>query len=156
MPAGLYERKGSEIVDAPAEDLALAQTYYSLNNKGPLVEGQRITILTKKNLYKVGEQIRVLHVLEAVTPGIDVYVMGPKKIYDEFIDEKLVSERGPGVAIYDGAVMKAPWADFHYDITTYTIQQPGKHTIQWKGGGHPIQGALGLESNVIELTIVKR
>ena len=38
---------------------------------------------------------------------------------------------------------------------TYTFNEPGAHTIQWKGGGAAIQGALGLESNVIRLEIVK-
>ena len=154
MPTVLYERKGTEIVLAPAEDLALGRTYHSFKDKGPIVAGQRITILTKTNDYKVGEQIRVLHVLEAVKPGIEVYVMGPKTIYNEFVDGKLTSEKGPGAAVYDGAVMKGPWADFNYNISTYTFTQAGQHTIQWKGGGHPIQGDLGLTSNVVRLTVV--
>ncbi len=153
-PADLYERKEGKIVRASAEDLALARTYGSFSDKRPLIGGQRITILTGKTLYQVGEEIRVLHVLEAVAPGITVYVMGPKMIYGEFIDGELVSGKDPGPATYDGLVMQSPLADFHYDITKYTFRQPGKHAIQWKGGGHPIQGSLRLESNVIQLTIV--
>jgi len=156
LPTALYERKGSEIVEAPAEDLALAQTYHSFKNKGRVKNGQRITILTKSPRYLVGETVRVLHVLEAVKPGIEVYVMGPKPIFDEFVDGKLASPKSGGPAVYDGAVMKGPWADFHYDISTYTFTQSGKHTIQWKGGGHPIQGDLGLTSNVIHITVVEK
>jgi len=152
-PTELYERKEGKIVRASAEDVALARTYKSFSEKGPLKDGQRITILTAKNLYKVGEEIRILHILEATTPGIKVWVMGPKIIYGEFIDGELVSGRGPNPSTYDGLVRESPVADFNYDITRYTFQQPGKHTIQWKGGGHEIQGSLGLESNVIQLTI---
>ena len=153
-PTELYERKDGKVVRASAEDVALAQTYRSFSEKGPLKDGQRITILAAKNLYKVGEEIRVLHILEATTPGIKVWVMGPKIIYGEFIDGDLVSGRGPSPTTYDGLVRESPVTDFNYDITKYTFQQPGKHTIQWKGGGHEIQGSLGLESNVIQLAIV--
>lgn len=55
VPTGLLERKGDRIVDAPAEDFALAKTYHAFKDKGPLKAGQRITILTKKTQYKVGE-----------------------------------------------------------------------------------------------------
>jgi len=63
VPTGLLERKGDKIVAAPAEDLALAKTYHAFKDKGPLVAGQRITILTHKGRYKVGEPVRVLHIL---------------------------------------------------------------------------------------------
>jgi len=153
-PSDLYERREGKIVRASPEDLALARTYGSFSNKGPLKDGQRITILTAKNMYKVGEEVRVLHILEAVAPGITVWVMGPKGIYGEFIDSKLVSATEPGPTAYDGLMTQSPYADFNYDITKYTFTQPGKHTLQWKGGGHPFQGSLNLESNVIQLTIV--
>ena len=155
VPIALYERKGDKIVDAPQEDFELAKTYHSFKDKGKLVSGQRSTILTKKSQYKVGEPIRVLHILEAVEPGIQVYVMGPKSIYNEYVDGQLVTENGPGLAVYDGAVIDRPIVDFNYEITTYTFTAAGEHTIQWKGGGHPIQGSLGLESNVIKLQIRK-
>jgi hypothetical protein len=112
--------------------------------------------MTKRSRYLVGEPIRVLHVLEAVTPGLKVYVMGPKEIFDEYVDGKLVSPKLDRPGVYDGAVMKGPWVDFHYAISTYTFEEPGEHTIQWKGGGHPIQGDLGLTSNVIRLTVVEK
>ncbi len=156
MPTGLLERKGDKIVNAPQEDFELAKTYHAFKDKGPLIGGQRISILTKKTEYKVGEPVRVLHVLEAVMPGIIVYVMGPKTIYDEYVDGKLVTKKGPGNEPYNGAVVDRPIADFNYEITTYTFTESGHHTVQWKGGGHPIQGSLGLESNVITLQIIKQ
>jgi hypothetical protein len=155
VPAQLLERKGDKIVDAPAEDFALAKTYHLFKDKGTLVAGQRITIMTAKTQHKVGEPVRVLHILESVKPGIKVYVMGPKTIYDEYVDGRLSTRKGPGNEGYDGMVIDRPMADFNYDITTYTFSEPGQHTIQWKGGGHPTQGALGLESNIIELQIIK-
>ena len=155
MPTALYERKGDKIVDAPQEDFELAKTYHSFKDKGKLVAGQRITIVTKKSQYKVGEPIRVLHVLEAVEPGIEIYVMGPKTIYDEYVDGKLATKKGPGLEVYDGGVVDRSIADFNYEITTYTFTEPGEHAIQWKGGGHPIQGSLDLESNIIKVHIIE-
>ncbi len=156
VPTGLLERKGDEIVNAPPDDFALAMTYHAFNDKGVLVRGQRVTILAKKAQYTVGEAIRVLHVLEAVAPDIKVYNMGPKTIYDEYVDGKLATVKGPGSERYRGSVVDRPIADFNYEITTYTFSNPGIHTIQWKGGGHPIQGSLGLESNVFKLEIVAK
>ena len=155
VPTGLYERQNGEIINAPQEDFELAKTYHSFQDKGKLTAGQRITIMTKKIQYMAGEPVRVLHILEAVEPGIQVYIMGPKTIYEEYVDGKLVTKKAPGNEPYDGAVIDRPIADFNYDITTYTFTDPGDHTISWKGGGHPIQGSLDLESNVITLKIVK-
>jgi len=84
--------------------------------------------------------------------------MGPKPVYDEYVDGKLVTEKAPGHGAYFGAVglvEDRAIADFNYNITTCTFSEPGAHTIQWKGGGDATQGALGLESNVIRLEIVK-
>ena len=149
VPTGLLERKGDKIVDAPAEDLALAKTYHAFEDKGPLKGGQRITILTAKTQYKAGEPVRVLHVLEAVEPGIDVYLMGPKNVTSEFIDNRFVANTGPKQDGYRGMVVHRPIADFNYEITTYSFSEPGEHTIQWK------QFGSGFESNVIKIEVVK-
>jgi hypothetical protein len=154
VPRQLLERKGDKIVNAPPEDFALAKTYHTFKDKGALIEGQRITIMTDKTQYKTGEPVRVLHILESVKNGTEVYVMGPKTIYDEYVDGKLVNKKGPGNEGYDGMVIKRAMADFNYDITTYIFSEPGEHTIQWKGAGHPMQGSLGLESNIIRLKII--
>jgi hypothetical protein len=155
VPTGLLERKGDKIVAAPAEDLVLARTYHKFKDKGPLVAGQRITIMTPKSRYRLGEPVRVIHILEAVEPGKQVHLMGPKTVYDEYVDGKLVTPKGPGRNPYRGMVADRPIADFNYEITSHTFAEPGMHTIQWRGGGASVQGVLGLESNVIRLEIVK-
>ena len=155
VPPGLLERKNGKITNAPPEDFALAKTYHSFTNKGRLVGGQRITILTHKTKVKVGEPVRVLHILEAVEKDKTVYVMGPKTIYDEYVDGELRTPKGPGSEGYFGAVVNRPIADFNYEITSYRFYEPGRHTIQWMGGGHRIQTPAGLQSNVIQLEVVK-
>ena len=74
--------------------------------------------------------------------------MGPKQIQNEFVDGKLASPARTGLAVYNGRVMRGPGVDFNYEISSYTFDKPSKHTIQWKGGGHPIQADLktGVES----------
>jgi hypothetical protein len=112
--------------------------------------------MADKERYKVGEQVRIVHVLEAVDPGLKIYAMGPKPVYDEYIDGKNVCpKRADAASVYDGVVLRSPAADFHYDITSHAFAKPGRHTIQWKGGGHPIEGDLGLESNVLTINVVE-
>ena len=65
-----------------------------------------------------------------------------------------MTKKRPEPESYDGLVAKGPMADFHYDITTYSFPEPGTHAIQWKGGGHSIEGKLNLESNIIEIQII--
>jgi hypothetical protein len=155
-PFSLYMRVKDKIVEAPPELLKLAQSYPSFADKGKTSKGRRITIMAEKKVYKVGEPVRIVHVLEATDPGLEVYAMGPKPVHDEFIDGKNVCPRPADAAsIYDGVVLRGPAVDFHYDITSHVFAQPGKHTIQWKGGGHPIEGKLGLESNVLTINVMK-
>src|SRR5439155_12150223 len=139
VPTGLLEHKGEKIVVAPAEDLALAKTYHALQVKGPLVAGQRITIMTHNTLFRMGEPVRVLHVLEAVESGKDVHLMGPKKVYEEYVDGKLVTSKGPCKDPYRGVVVDRSIADFNYEITTYSFTEPGLHMIQCKGCGASVQ-----------------
>jgi len=146
---------GNVGVDAPAEDFDLAKTYHAFEHKGRLVDGRRITILTKGTRYKYGEAIRVLHVFEAVETGTVVHVMGPKTVYGEYLDAKLVSKEKPQVFNYSGLIVPSPAVDFNYEISTYTFMDLGQHTIQWKGGDEPFQNTQGLESNMIKLEIVK-
>ncbi len=151
----LLARDGHDIVNAPAEDSAVAQQYPDFKDKGPVHKGQRITIMTAKTLYKVGEEVRVIHVLEAPGAGHKLYVMGPKPIENEFVDGKLASPERTGLAAYNGRVDDSPGVDFNYEVSTYTFDKPGVHTIQWRGGGHPIQGDLELESNVLRITVTE-
>ena len=99
---------------------------------------------------RVGEKVRVIHVLEALGPT-DVYVMGPKTVYGEYVDGVPVTSEPPTpeypwVGVYNGAVLKGPRADFHYDITEYVWGTPGRHQIEWRLGG--------LRSNRLEVEVL--
>jgi hypothetical protein len=156
IPTGLLVRRGDTVVDAPPGDFLVAKGYSQFPDKGPVKRGERLTLLTASTQYKVGEPIRVLHVLESLRPKINVYVMGSKAISDEYVDGHLVTPKGPLLVAYDGAVINRPIADFNYDITTYTFTQPGRHTIQWKGYAGLLTGEVfQLESNLITITVVK-
>jgi len=151
QPPELSVRSGNDIVRAPAEDQTTAAAYAASPVRGPLANGARITILTARTSYKVGEEVRVIHVLEAPDPGTKLYVMGPKPIYGEYVDgvertpPNPSSNLGPGS--YDGRVLDSPGADFNYDVTTYKLDVPGPHRIQWRDGGR--------ESNVIQIDVAK-
>ena len=151
----LFARDGDEIVFAPAEDSAVAQQYPQFEDKGPVHNGQRITIMTAKSTYRVGEEVRIIHVLEAPEPGYRLYVMGPKTIVNEFVDGKLASPESSGWFCYDGRVINSPGIDFNYEVSTYTFDTPGEHTIQWKGGCDQNQGDLKLESNVLRIMVTR-
>ena len=145
-PPELSARAGASIVPAPPGDQAVAATYATSVARGPLHDGARITILTARTTYKVGEEVRVIHVLEAPDPGRELYVMGPKAIYNEYVDGVDRTGPPPAAQVYDGAVLQSPGADFNYEVTTYRFTAPGPHRIQWRDGGR--------ESNVIELQVV--
>jgi hypothetical protein len=148
---GLYVRKGSDIVDAPPADVAVAKTYPRAKDKGPVIDGHRITLLTEKRGYRVGEEIRVIHVHEIAVDGEQIYPMGPKPIRGELVNGKLVT---PAVlidvdpfqpTIYDGPVIPSPAVDYNWEITSYRFSAPGVRTIQWKLGK--------FESNVLSIDV---
>ncbi len=131
--ADLYARAGGKIVDAPAADLAVLQGYVAWANKGPLQEpsGQRLTIMTAKTHYTVGEEVRVIHVHEATKPGVELYIMGPKTAYGEFVDGVLAGPAASTDTSYDGAVVPSPAIDHNYEVSVHKLAA-GTHTLQWK------------------------
>jgi len=149
---GLFVRSGDQIVEAPPEDQALAQTYPRWSDKGPLIAGRRITCLTPKTTYGLNEGIHVIHVYEVVVPGHLVYVMGPKPVYGEYLDGRLVTLEPPQgedpfvPANYDGRALPSPAVDYNYDVTIYSFSAPGRHQIDWRIGG--------LRSNTLEFEVV--
>jgi len=152
---GLYVRVGDRIIDAPEADVAVARSYPTFARKGNLVGGMRLTILTASTTVEVGDEVRVIHVLEATAPGTEVFVMGPKRVHAEYLDGKLATTAYPGLGVYDGAVLTAPAADYNYDITTYTFTKPGTHTIQWRHGGMTCEIAqVNPVSNTLTITVV--
>jgi hypothetical protein len=135
---GLYVREGDRIVEASAEDASVARNYPHWPDKGPITDGKRLTIMTRKTVYQVNEEIHIIHVVEVIEPGHQVYVMGPKPIYGEYLDDRLVTEpppegRDPLVpAFYDGLTLPSPAVDYNYDITSYSFSEQGTHQIYWK------------------------
>ena len=143
---GLYVREGDKILEAPPEDIAVAKTYPTVKDKGKIVGGKRLTILTKKNRYQINEEVRVIHVMEVLEPGHEMFVMGPKPICGEYVDGHLMTLESAPEEIYDGLVLESPNVDYNYDITSYKFSQPGAHRIYWQIGE--------LRSNTLNLEVV--
>ena len=147
---GLWVRRGDEIVPAPDEDVRVAKSYAAWTDKGEFVRGRRLTIMAARRRYQPGEMVRVIHVFEVVDPGSAVYVMGPKPVYGEYVDELLVTP--PAVngdatlrpRNYDGPTLPSPAVDYNFDITSYTFAQLGMHRIIWKVDDL-VSNALSLE-----------
>lgn len=123
------------------EDQAVARSYPHWPDKGPVLDGQRITLLVRDRTYAVDEEIRVIHVHEVLTPGQLVYVMGPKPVYDEYVDDRLVTPASPPgedpfvPSLYNGRAIPSPAVDYNFEITTYRFSVPGRHQIEWRAGG---------------------
>ena len=134
----LVVRDGSRIVEAPREDQDVAAQYPAYPDKGAVVDGYRLTILSRQGAYGVGDPVRVVHVCEAVAQGTKLYVMGPKPVYAEYVDgEHATAAVPPGEnalapSAYDGRVVDGPAVDYNYEITEYRFATPGTHTIQWR------------------------
>ena len=136
---GLYQRENNTILDAFGVDVMVARQYPFWEEKGEIIEGYRLSIKTEKTNYSVGETVRVIHVMEVVEPGLEVFVMGPKSIYGEFLDNIIQGEKPatpdyPWMGMYDGAVLKSPDLDYNFEVTTYNFTKPGVHKIVWMPG----------------------
>jgi len=147
---GLYVRAGNRIVEAPPPDIAVARSYPRFRDKGPITGGRRITILTENTAHRVGDEIRIIHVAEFTEPGQRAYVMGPKPVYGEYVNDKLmaapVPEGDPLVpTTYSGVTLPTPAVDYNFDITSYRFQMPGLYKIQWRLGS--------IHSNVLSIEV---
>lgn len=149
----LFVREGDRIVPAADVDVELARRYPSFPEKGQVRDGYRLTILTHRAVYRVSEEIRVVHVCEAVAPGTELYVMGPKPVCGEYVDGRPATAPCPNPAEplapiepYDGRVVPGPGIDTNYEITRYTFDAPGIHTIVWR------LGELASNTRRIEIT----
>jgi hypothetical protein len=136
---GLYQREGDRIVEASPQDIALARSYSRFNDKGLIVDGRRITIITENTTHRPGDEVRVIHVVEFTEPGYQAYIMGPKPIYGEYINDELVTEAVPSgdplVPVeYSGVTLPSPAVDYNLEITSYTFHSPGIYRIQWRLG----------------------
>jgi hypothetical protein len=144
---GLFVRENGRIVEASAADQAVARGYPQWPDKGPLKEGRRITVMARKTAYASDEEIHVIHVYEVSVPDQQMYVMGPKPVYGEYLDGKLSTREPPPAedpfapTNYNGRVLVSPAVDYNYDITRYKLD-PGRHQLYWSAGG--------LRSNTLE------
>jgi hypothetical protein len=148
----LYARVDGGIVDAPAGDIAVLRSYPRFADKGPLSPtGERLTILTEKRVYAVGEEIRVIHVHEATKPGVELYAMGPKAIYGEYVDGALASSAAAAPpAAYDGAVLPSPGVDHNYEVSVHKLAR-GTHRLQWRFA--TLSGPTVLASNTLTIEV---
>ena len=148
----LLVRVDDRIEEAPLEDQEVAKGYAEWKDKGATERGMRLTIMTRSKTYRVGEEVRIIHVLDAPEPGVELYVMGPKSVFGEYLDGQLATEPQPDVedpwvpTDYDGATVPSPAADFNYDITTYRFDRAGQHHFEWRLGV--------LRSNLLSIEIV--
>jgi hypothetical protein len=129
----------------------VAERYGEWPDKGPERDGRRLTLLTDTARPRVGDDVRVLHVLEDVRPGRLLYLMGPKPVYGEELDGRPSTPPVPpgedpfAPGLYDGLVVDSPGIDANFEVTAYRFDEPGRHEVVWRAGD--------LESNTLELTI---
>jgi hypothetical protein len=149
---GLSVRSGDTIVPAPDADVSVAQSYPTAPSRGAWFEGRRITILTRDTTAKLGQAVRIVHVVESIRAGDSLYVMGPKAVLGEHVDGKLATAAAPDAGDplvpsgdYDGPVLPAPAVDYNYDITHYQLPV-GRHIVAWR------LGALHSNQLTIEVT----
>jgi hypothetical protein len=146
---GLFEWRDGIIVDAPPKDVEVARAYPRFPDKGPLTDAARLTLMTRKSQYTVGEPVRIIHVFEAVEPGRTMYIMGPKKIFGEYVDDVLQTEPPPDDVLaprtYNGLTLPSPAVDYNFEITSYTFHEPGVHRFQWR--------LAAIESNILTITV---
>jgi hypothetical protein len=108
--------------------------------EGPESRGYRLTILSATTSVAVGEAVRVVHVCESVSAAAELYVMGPKPVYEEYVDDIRATDRPPAgedpfaPAAYDGRVLPGPGVDTNYEVMEYAFTSPGEHTVQWRLG----------------------
>ena len=149
---GLYVRARDKVVPAPEDDVRVARGYPGWADKGTVVDGMRLTILTKDAKCAVGAEIRVIHVLEVVEPGRKVYIMGPKPVFGEYVDQAPATPPPPEgedpfvPSTYNGMTVPSPAVDYGYEITQYRFERPGVHEIWWR--------LPPLESNVLRLEVL--
>jgi len=129
---GLSMRQGDAIVQALPEDVAVAKSYPTAKEKGPLIGGQRITLLTKKTRYQAGEDVRVIHVLEIVEPGHQLFVMGRRQSTESSSTESSSRRRSrrPSSTTASSSIART-------SITTTTSPRtvsPSRDTTRFSGG----------------------
>jgi hypothetical protein len=125
-----------------AADEHLMQSYPYWKNKGAWFDGIRCTILTRATQVHVNDTLHVIHMMEDTLRGRAVFIMGPKEIFGEVINDSLVSLPVPAgktpwaANILDGETPPAPYVDYNFAITEYHFSKPGVYNIRWKMGNY--------------------
>ena len=126
--------------------------YRDWPDKGPLVGGRRLTLLSPAPRVAPGEPVPVYHVAEVTEPGRTLYVMGPKPVVGERVDGELRTPPPPAdedplePLLYDGRTLPSPGLDVNWEVTRYAFDEPGPHEIEWR--------LNGLRSNVLRVDVV--
>ena len=126
--------------EADAHDVLLR--YQAWEKKGRIRAGRRVTILAETTTCAPGAVVRVDHVLEAVAPGHELYVMGPKPVWSEYVNgylqeagESPESSADPFVPQeYDGRVLDSPGLDANFAPSYYRFPRSGRYEIRWQPG----------------------
>jgi len=130
----------------------LLARYATWTAKGAVHAGCRVTLLTTTPQCRPGAIVRIDHVFEAVAAGHELYVMGPKPVYDEYVNGHLQGAAQPADGAdpftpleYDGRVVDSPGSDANYAPTYYRFPRPGRYEIQWRPGAW--------RSNILTITV---
>lgn len=123
----------------PEADAAVVRAY-ATSPHGKAIAKVRFSIATATTRVKVGEPVRILHVMETLD-ATELWIMGPKAISGLRVDGAL---RGPETSrdpkqpwvpeSYDGAVITGPGLDSNFEITELRFDEPGRHTVVWHVG----------------------
>jgi hypothetical protein len=136
--------------EEPDRDLVRA-LYEAWEDRGPVVDGRRITVLSPATRLAPGEAARVMHVAEVTEPGRTLWIAGPKAVVGEYLDGELATPPPPHdedplePLFYDGVTLPSPGLDPGWEVTEYTFDRPGRHEVQWRLGE--------LVSNVLTLEV---
>ncbi len=145
------------IVDSPESDLRVAKAYPYDENKGPIENSRRATIMAAKTQYAIGEEVRIIHVMEVLKKGSYVHRSGPKTVYGEYINNALTSKSLED-ATRDNhefdTLVGSPGVEFFCATTSYRFARPGLYKIEWHGGGAGYYDGKPNTSNILNILVM--
>jgi hypothetical protein len=119
---------------------AAIKMYEGWPERGRLVRGRRLTLMTARTDLVVGDSAQVLHVYEIIEPGGQLYVMGPKPVEGEQLSGPHAVPVPPAPPdlleppLYDGRVVPSPGIDHNFEVTTYSFVEEGRYDLVWRVG----------------------
>ncbi|MGL4597201.1 MAG: hypothetical protein ACRCYO_06725 [Bacteroidia bacterium] len=144
----VLDKTTDRFVNVSAEIQNWLKSYPFWIDKGPIKNQRRLTITCQKTIFKTNEAIRVAHYIEELDSGQTLYVMGPKKITNEFVNDSLhtsvsLDSNTPWLEMeYNGEVVDSPGLDYNFEITEYRFSKAGTYTIYWKPGVYCSNGLI--------------